>query len=253
MGRPASSNEYSYWETHYRRGGSSGEGSVGDLREWKWRIINLYVKDADDIVDIGCGDLSFWDCELALKPVHYCGVDISPTIIARNQRTYPDRSFSIADARTPILALKGRIVLCLDVLFHILDDDTFLHILENLCRYSLEWIFVFTWCKNPFSLSFSFQWRLRQLYTKLVTSGSINWNLLWALISPRRIRANIRSLTCAINSDGLYQKYRVFENSLGVFEKNGFRLIGRHQSPYYKGDGAMYVFHADASSLLVTS
>lgn len=92
-----------------------------DIREWKWGIISLYVKEADSIVGTGCGDLSLWEgCELALISLQYFGVDISPSIIACNQRKYPNRDFGTADAKTPIPGLTGRIVLCLDVLFHIM-------------------------------------------------------------------------------------------------------------------------------------
>jgi hypothetical protein len=245
---PASSAEYSYWENHYKCRGSSGEGSVGNNREWKWRTIMLYAQEIDDVIDIGCGDLSFWeDCKLAPKPSRYLGLDVSSTIIDRDRREYPDRSFRVADARTPILGLKARIVLCLDLLFHIMDDDTFVRILENLCDYSLDWIFVFTWCRNPFNL----RWRLEVLYAKLVTAARMSdirplrialLKLLWILIRSRQLGQQIRFLASSTESDGLYQKYRRFEDHFEVFRRNGFTLVAKHQNPYGTV-GAMYVFH----------
>jgi hypothetical protein len=246
------SDEYQYWETHYGKGGSSGEGSVGRSREWKWRIINSHVKEVDDVIDIGCGDLSFWEDRVS-KLSHYFGLDISPTIIERNQNRYPDRTFRVADAKMPILGLKGRIVLCLDLLFHIMDDDAFFSILENLCRYSLEWIFVFTWCGNPFNLA----WRLRSLYAKLASAARMSrirplriafLKLPWVLIRSGQLGQDIRFLVGPTHCDGRYQKYRRFEKYLEIFEKNDFELIAKHRSPCCGGVGAMYVFHTRATA-----
>jgi hypothetical protein len=251
-GHPSPSAEYSYWQNHYERGGSSGEGSVGKNREWKWRTITLYAQEIDDVIDIGCGDLTFWeDCKLAPKPSHYLGLDVSSTIIDHDQRKYPDRSFCVADAKTLIPGLNARIVLCLDLLFHIMDDDKFLRIIENLCHYSLAWIFVFTWCRNPFDL----RWRLQVLYDKLATATKISHTKplriallksLWILMRSRRLGQEIKFLISSTESDGLYQKYRRFEDYLGVLRRNGFTLVARHQNPY-ETIGAMYVFHASPS------
>jgi hypothetical protein len=134
-----------YWERRYREGGKSGQGSVGPSREWKWSVIGKHVSPVDDVVDVGCGDLSFWEgrtCE------RYIGLDISPHITKRNSAMRPDWAFVAwpAERRLP---LKGKLVLCLDVLFHIIDDATATRVMENLCEYSSEWIFVHAWWKNP--------------------------------------------------------------------------------------------------------
>jgi hypothetical protein len=143
LGRPKPEE---YWEHRYREGGKSGPGSVGVSRDWKWSIIAKHVSLVDDVVDVGCGDISFWEgrtCE------RYVGIDISPTIVRRNAEKRPDWAFVAwrAERRLP---LKGRVVLCLDVLFHILDDGTATKIMENLCEYSNEWVIVHAWWRNPF-------------------------------------------------------------------------------------------------------
>jgi len=50
-----------YWERHYSKGGSSGPGSIGNYRSWKWNTILEFENSIDDVIDIGCGDLSFWE------------------------------------------------------------------------------------------------------------------------------------------------------------------------------------------------
>ncbi|HEV2137359.1 MAG TPA: hypothetical protein VGR53_00790 [Nitrososphaerales archaeon] len=142
LGRPKSEE---YWEKRYRQGGKSGKGSIGQARDWKWSVIDKHVSPVEDVVDIGCGDLSFWEgrtCE------RYFGIDISPHIIKRNTEKRPGWAFVSWPAEKH-LPLKGRVVLCLDVLFHILDDKTATRIIENLCEYSKEWVVVHAWWRNP--------------------------------------------------------------------------------------------------------
>jgi hypothetical protein len=134
-----------YWEKRYREGGKSGEGSVGRARDWKWSVIQKHVPIVEDVVDIGCGDVSFWEgrtCE------RYIGVDISAHIVRKNAEKRPGWAF-VAWPAEKRLPLRGRVVLCMDVLFHILDDSTATRIMENLCEYSSEWVVVHAWWRNP--------------------------------------------------------------------------------------------------------
>lgn len=59
----------------YRKGGNSGEGSGGKTRGWKWEQILSVIPNVESVVDIGCGDLRFWE---GRKCESYVGVDISP-------------------------------------------------------------------------------------------------------------------------------------------------------------------------------
>jgi hypothetical protein len=248
--------ESEYWEDRYRSGGSSGEGSVGRSREWKWSIIDSYVHNLDDVIDIGCGNLAFWESrkESLPKNFRYFGLDVSRSVIELNRTRYSGWTFSIGDASEPVLGLKGRIVLCLDVLFHIMDDAAYLRILENLARYSLEWILVFAWYKNPFDL----YWRLQHLgHVKRVASSDSRHcaeshityvKSLWALIRPTQLWKDVKFLASEPESDASYQRYRRFDDSASILEREGFTLVGKHQSPYFKS-GAMYVFHKETSAL----
>jgi SAM-dependent methyltransferase len=244
------SSSGNYWETRYGKGGSSGAGSIGGSRRWKWNLIHSYAANVDDVIDIGCGDLRFWeDHEIDLpESFRYFGLDISSTIVQHNRTSHPTWIFHVGNASCPIPGLQGRIVLCLDVLFHIMDDDAFVGILENLCHYSLDWIFIFTWWRNPFS----FGWRLRHLYGKVVAEARrkvLSRNLQAThLLTPlhfirtHEIHDKIRFLALPTESDGVYEKYRRFEDYTGIFQRNGFRLIGAHKSPHSGRNGAMYVF-----------
>ena len=69
-----------YWETRYRIGGNSGEGSRGVNAEYKAEILNRFIKShgVDSIIEFGCGD----GYQLAMFDIaRYTGVDVSKTII----------------------------------------------------------------------------------------------------------------------------------------------------------------------------
>jgi len=203
--------ENEYWERHYRDGGTSGAGSIGKEREWKWKIVQEHAGKIDDVLDVGCGDLSFWEDRDCFK---YLGIDISETIIKQNRSRRPTWQFKAQGAEV-LLDAHARIVLCMDVLFHIMDDDAFTRILQNLC-YSTEWIFIHTWSRNPFDLG----WALRRL--RHLRIPPIGWILT--------------------GCDGEYEKYRPFAEFLPIFHKASFDLVNRQT----KGVGVMYVFKRGA-------
>lgn len=207
--------EDEYWEMRYRKGGNSGAGSVGSIREWKWRVIEQYAGEIDDVIDVGCGDLSFWKGRDCAK---YFGLDASPTVIERDKRERPSWEFRVHRAEIPLEGIRARVVLCSDVLFHIMNDDDYKHILENICQYSREWLFVHTWSRNPFNL----RWMLQSFRSQK------KLHLMWMLTG----------------SDGEYQKFRHFENYLNIFDRAGFALIGKEG----KGVGTMYVFRQRPSA-----
>ena len=241
--------EYEYWESHYRFDGSSGEGSIGKNREWKWSVINSYVGNFDNVVDIGCGDLSFWEGRELSENFSYFGIDISPTIVMRNQKRYPTWRFYVGDASVQVPDIKGRVVFCLDMLFHIMDDERYVRILENLARYSLEWIFVFTWFKNPFNLRYRLMYLKHVAWTRIVWSHKMRGRqpmLIWNAIKPARLCQDVKFLVRPTESDGVYEKYRRLEDHIDTLENHGFTLVGKHQSPYSEA-GAMYVFRLQST------
>jgi SAM-dependent methyltransferase len=147
--------EYEFWDNRYRLGGDSGKGSTGIWRKWKWRIIEGFVRIEDkSVLDVGCGDLQFVKGK---KFKSYMGIDISPFIIGKHQRMkskHPERfedwAFFVCDATTSPPMTQADVVLCMDLLFHIMDDTRFAQLLDNLNIWAGEWLFVIGWSKNPF-------------------------------------------------------------------------------------------------------
>jgi hypothetical protein len=147
LGESSITKEQVFWDKQYKKGRTSGEGSVGVFRTWKHEKIRKYTDLDSLIIDVGCGDLSFWYDK---PPEKYIGIDISENIIAKNRAKHPDHVFINEPAQKLIPNIKAPVVLCLDVLFHIMNDDTYVKILQNLCEYSTELIFIYTWLFNPF-------------------------------------------------------------------------------------------------------
>src|SRR6266516_2520458 len=134
-----------YWESRHRES-SIQTATLGLGREWRWKIINRYAGRIDDVIDVGCGDTKFWfgrDCEA------YTGIDISESVVARNRLERPNWKFIVSDCSKP-LPLRARIVLCMELLYHILDEKRFLDALDNLASYTSEWLFISTWGTNRF-------------------------------------------------------------------------------------------------------
>lgn len=136
--------EKEYWNNRYRKG-SSGLGSVGAYRAWKWLVINKYV-DAQDVIDVGCGDLRFWEGRSCRN---YVGIDFSELVIKKAEKLRPEWRFICGNATDFVEGLHAEVVLCIALLFHVMDDKEYPQVLENLCRYSRKWVFVNTWIKNP--------------------------------------------------------------------------------------------------------
>jgi len=140
-------SELEYWEKRYSQGGNSGFGSSGIIRDWKWKIIEAYVPIIDDVVDVGCGDLQFWqgrDCK------KYIGIDISPTIITKNTYVKPYWKFICGNAKDYFKNIQGEVVLCIDLLYHIRQLQDFIAIVENLVKYTKKWLFIYTLITNPY-------------------------------------------------------------------------------------------------------
>lgn len=208
-----------YWDGIYKSGGNSGPGSIGFERAWKWQVIRKFVARLDSVLDIGCGDLSFWN---SLYCETYTGVDFSQTVIQINKHSHPDwRFINIkTETRQPIHA---RLVFCLDLLFHVLDRDNLNSILQNLAFYSEDLIFVYCWSRNPFLL-------FRQRF-----------DLAKRLFFLGMFRKSLIVFFKGTDTDWIHQKYWQPKEIISVLCRNGFMHIATEK---YPGDafGTMLVF-----------
>lgn len=230
-----------YWNQLYKSGGTSGPGSIGKIRDWKWRIIRHYAGDPKEILDVGCGDLSFWD---GRDCASYLGIDIAPEVLARDRLRRPSWTFIAVSAAVP-LKVRRRVVFCFDLLFHVLNDNEYFAIVDNLCAYTGEWLFVFTWEKNPF------EGLLPRFRIVLPSDASRIRRVGFAIAHPVKV---LRALLAPVPStDEVYQKYRPMNTSLDRFRSGGLTLVAVHPCPFAGATGALYVFQRPESrnSMLV--
>jgi hypothetical protein len=148
--------EKEFWNKKYAAGGRSGRGSIGIYRNWKWNKIKAMIGlDFNSLIDVGCGDLTFFNHPsgkrvLKQRIFHYQGIDVSDEIIEVNKIRYPDLKFACQSAHIPIAGLSAQVVFCLDLLFHLMNDEEFKAALENCCRYTNQFLVIYNWSRNPF-------------------------------------------------------------------------------------------------------
>jgi len=127
--------EREYWDARYRSGRDSGVGSYGNEVEIKLKflveLINSVYPEVKTILDVGCGDFNLGKQLLDRIPedVTYLGLDVSEAIVSRNNNSYgSDRiKFEVFDFQP----IQADLVICMDVLFHIIEDADY----ERMVKY----------------------------------------------------------------------------------------------------------------------
>lgn len=136
-------NSAEYWNNRYKNGGNSGMGSYNNLALFKAEIINNFIEKnkIKSIIDYGVGDGN----QLKLintKNKVYTGIDISPIIIKKCKDIFKeDKSKSFI---THIDSnLKGELVISCDVLYHLIEENTYYEYLKNLFSMSEKYVIIY--------------------------------------------------------------------------------------------------------------
>ena len=125
-----------FWDERYRTNMAlgSGAGSRGTFLDAKRDLVRDVIARLRprSILDVGCGDIEVTR-ELAFEGV-YTGIDLSPFIIERNREIRPDWNFVLGDflALAQTRAVHADLVLCLDVLIHQHDRETYRELVRAL-------------------------------------------------------------------------------------------------------------------------
>lgn len=120
-----------YWEQRYRKGGSSGSGSYGELAMFKAEFLNdLVAREAiGSVVEFGCGDGN--QLKLARYPA-YLGLDVSQRAVETCRSLFAGdatKRFMLSpdyDGEAADLAIS------LDVIFHLVEDPVFEEYMRSL-------------------------------------------------------------------------------------------------------------------------
>lgn len=135
-----------YWNTRYLKGGHSGNGSYGQLAAFKADVLNEFIQthSISSITEFGCGDGN----QLNLIDVaHYTGYDISDAAVRICTERYasPQREFynvAAYDGR------KSDMAISLDVIYHLVDDETYHNYMSLLFSASDKFISIYAWNIN---------------------------------------------------------------------------------------------------------
>ena len=135
-----------YWERRYATGGTSGDGSNGDLAEFKAKVINDFVTShgVGGVIELGCGDGN----QLSLlKMPRYLGLDVSETAIEicenkfGGDETKMFRYYSSDDYGGESL---GELALSLDIIFHLVEDEIFHTYMTHLFQMASDWVIIYS-------------------------------------------------------------------------------------------------------------
>jgi hypothetical protein len=177
-------NQKDYWNNRYERGLKSRSGKGLNP---VWSFINNYAKKEikEKCLDVGCGDLSFWKIYKIFYRTckDYTGIDLSNKVISKNRLNimFKNKTFVCANSGHTLRSLikKYRVVLCIDVLFHIMDKDDYENTLHNICEYSRKWLFITEWYKEPELYDKDYQkfWNFEKYINTLMASHNF---MLWS-------------------------------------------------------------------------
>lgn len=135
-------NTHDYWDKRYKYGGNSGGGSYGQSALNKASYLNRIMKkyELTAIIELGSGD---GNNALLYDAGKYFGFDISPHSIALARDNCKDKVgykfFQIDDGFSEtITAIKSEnkdekfIIISFDVIFHLIEQDTYESYLNSL-------------------------------------------------------------------------------------------------------------------------
>ena len=141
-------NYKDYWDKRYKMEGNSGAGSYGLLAEFKAKVINRFIENnkIKTAVEFGCGDGN------NLKMIHYptyLGLDVATSSIEICKDMFKDDKTKSFIQYTPKTFYNNgfftaELVLCLDVLYHIIPEDDFYKTLDDIFSTSSKYVILYT-------------------------------------------------------------------------------------------------------------
>lgn len=137
-----------YWENRYAAGGTSGEGSKGDLAAFKAEVVNGFIRERgiQSVVEFGCGDGQ--QLELLRCP-KYVGLDVSKTAIAMCRRRFgndPTKTFFLYRPRDPGDhgdRYGADLGVSMDVIYHLIEDDLYYEYLDSLFSAASRFVIIY--------------------------------------------------------------------------------------------------------------
>ncbi len=131
-----------YWDTRYKKGGDSGEGSKGIRAQWKADILNNFVRKENikSVIEFGCGD----GLQLLLSDYQeYLGVDISNEALKKCRERINKENYSFIHL-DEYNNEKKELSLSLEVIFHLIDDKEYNEHINYIFNAAEKWVIIFS-------------------------------------------------------------------------------------------------------------
>ena len=138
-------NSKVFWENNYKNNGNSGEGSYGELAQFKADIINDFISknNITSMIDYGMGDgnqLKYFN----INNIDYTGIDVSLTVIDNCKKIYnnDDKKKFIHDEQ--IENIEANLVISCDVIYHLIEDNIYFEYMKNLFNMSNKYVIIYS-------------------------------------------------------------------------------------------------------------
>lgn len=165
-----------YWDNRYKTGGNSGSGSYGRLAKYKADVVNKVASkyNISEAIELGSGDGN--QCNL-FNFKKYIGIDISnEAVIQCKQSFYKIDDWEFINYEDPIIeTLRSPLVLSLDVIFHLVEDETFERYMKRLFNISTHLVLIYS--SNFDNMNAASHVRHRK-YTKWIHKNAKQFNLI---------------------------------------------------------------------------
>lgn len=166
-----------FWDSHYKNGFTSGTGSYDHLAYFKADIINKFVEKhhIKSVIELGCGDGN--QLSLMNYPT-YVGIDVSETIIHKNQKkfaNYMNRIFFHRDEKDNYMNKKYDLSLSLDVIFHLIEDTVYIDYMKDLFEASNKYVIIYSSNHEEFTRWPEFR---NRKFMKYVQENMSDWKLI---------------------------------------------------------------------------
>jgi SAM-dependent methyltransferase len=132
-----------YWETRYRLGGHSGEGSRGVAADYKARVLNDFFRahGVRSAIEFGCGD----GHQLKMLEIPaYIGVDVSETVLRQCRQLFANDATKRFIAVDAYAGERADVSMSIDVIFHLVEDAVYDDYLQRLFGAGERFVIVYS-------------------------------------------------------------------------------------------------------------
>ena len=170
--RPASER---YWIDRYAGGGNSGDGSYGQLAEFKAKVINEIVTQESiaSVIEYGCGDGN--QLLLANYPT-YIGFDVSELAINTCKEKFASDDTKSFKAMASYAGEMADLTLSLDVIYHLLEDSVFEAYMRRLFDSATRYVIIYSSNTDEQPDGIASHCRLRE-FTRWTDANATGWRL----------------------------------------------------------------------------